>query len=115
VPRKFPILAQSLVKVSMFLRADAFAELHDLKSEPRSVFSNQAAGRTSVTRSKQRNERLPVKSRFLHVHPLVNGEKFAELDALQECYTAYLQTCVAEMLAAHRFSVPRSERSRPAP
>lgn len=51
-----------------------------------------------------------VKSRFLYLHPLVNREKEAELDALQECYTGYLKVCVEAMIAAHRFVVPRTER-----
>lgn len=49
-------------------------------------------------------------SRFLHLHSAVNPGKVAALEALQEQYTPYLQRCVDEMMARHRFSVVESER-----
>jgi hypothetical protein len=50
------------------------------------------------------------KSRFFYLHPEANAGKIAALDALQEEYAAYLNTCVQAMLAARRFSVPLKEQ-----
>ena len=50
------------------------------------------------------------KARFFYLHPECNAGKIAGLDALQEAYTGYLKECVTVLLAAHRFSIPRSEK-----
>lgn len=50
------------------------------------------------------------KSRFLYLHPAANKSKVEALEALQERYAEYLETCVTEMIEGRRFDVPQSER-----
>jgi len=58
--------------------------------------------------------KAPQRSRFLFLHPDANAGKIAALEALQGVYTTYLQVCVAMMIAAHRFTIPLSQRERQA-